>query len=391
MKTMKNVSFKLMMLLAFGASLLITSCESEEDDPIPLPVAAFSVSNLTPVAGEEITFTSNATEATTYQWAFGDGGTSTEESPSHTYSSEGSFTVTFSVVGEGGTATSDTLITVGYPNVFFTEGVFDATEGLVTDYNIYKTIFGATNSSEEVTNYPDESSRHLPIALSNDGTRIYYLDNYNGDLFEAGIDGSGEKTIVTGVFYYPSGLALDAEGNIYVTDRGDDITGEGAVVYKVTPAGVATVLYDDADLEVPTAIAIDQATGDIYVNDVGAEDSGYAADGIWKGNTSGSALTKVITGGGYSIAIGGGNLYYNDAFSGENMAFAPLSDLSSPTKYADLVEPRAYGLCYFGGKVYWTDLGADYLEGSIKRANADGSGTSTLLEGLVDPRAVLVF
>jgi PKD repeat protein len=36
------------------------------------------------------------------QWAFGDGGTSTEENPTHIYTAVGSYTVTLSVSGPGG-------------------------------------------------------------------------------------------------------------------------------------------------------------------------------------------------------------------------------------------------------------------------------------------------
>lgn len=52
-----------------------------------------------------------------YTWQFGDGTISSEESPTHTYNSVGSFTVTLSVVGETETAslTKTTYISVIKP------------------------------------------------------------------------------------------------------------------------------------------------------------------------------------------------------------------------------------------------------------------------------------
>ena len=47
-------------------------------------------------------------------WDFGDGNTSTEDSPTHTYTTSGSFDVSLSVVGDAG---SDTNTLSGYVNV----------------------------------------------------------------------------------------------------------------------------------------------------------------------------------------------------------------------------------------------------------------------------------
>jgi gliding motility-associated-like protein len=49
-----------------------------------------------------VQFTDNSTGATGWQWDFGDGGSSTLRSPSHTYTSAGNFTVTLTVTGPGG-------------------------------------------------------------------------------------------------------------------------------------------------------------------------------------------------------------------------------------------------------------------------------------------------
>ncbi|GAA2360564.1 ThuA domain-containing protein [Dactylosporangium salmoneum] len=53
-------------------------------------------------------------QAITYAWAFGDGGTSTEANPSHTYTTNGNFTAQLTVTDDGGrTGTANVLVTVG--------------------------------------------------------------------------------------------------------------------------------------------------------------------------------------------------------------------------------------------------------------------------------------
>jgi len=64
---------------------------------------------------EDLAFTYASTGSiTTWAWDFGDGKTSTEQNPSHTYQQRGSYTVSLSVTGPGGT---NTLIQPSYITV----------------------------------------------------------------------------------------------------------------------------------------------------------------------------------------------------------------------------------------------------------------------------------
>ncbi|WP_421920649.1 PKD domain-containing protein [Marinifilum sp.] len=47
-----------------------------------------------------VQFTNNSTDGETYQWDFGDGNTSTEENPNHTYEASGSFTVSLTTTND---------------------------------------------------------------------------------------------------------------------------------------------------------------------------------------------------------------------------------------------------------------------------------------------------
>ena len=65
------------------------ACKNDEEE-VPLPTASFTYeldqTNLLLVA-----FTSTTTNATNFNWNFGDGNTSAEEHPTHTYSEAGNY------------------------------------------------------------------------------------------------------------------------------------------------------------------------------------------------------------------------------------------------------------------------------------------------------------
>ncbi len=60
-----------------------------------LPIAAFDIATSTPAPGTPVAFTDRSTGApTSWQWQFGDGGTSSSQNPTHVYAAPGPYTVT---------------------------------------------------------------------------------------------------------------------------------------------------------------------------------------------------------------------------------------------------------------------------------------------------------
>ena len=75
--------------------------------PVPPPVASFSVNLSSGSAPLAVQFSDTSLGTiTSWQWDFGDGGTSTERSPSHRYTLAGSHTARLTVAGPGGADTS---------------------------------------------------------------------------------------------------------------------------------------------------------------------------------------------------------------------------------------------------------------------------------------------
>ncbi|MFZ1688049.1 MAG: PKD domain-containing protein [Flavobacteriales bacterium] len=78
----------------------------------PAPVAAFAPSSAQVQVGEVVTFSNMSTAGTTSNWSFGDGGSSTDMQPTHSYSQPGLYTVTLTVSMNGCDATTATVIEV---------------------------------------------------------------------------------------------------------------------------------------------------------------------------------------------------------------------------------------------------------------------------------------
>jgi len=77
------------------------------------PVAGFTASTANGAAPLSIVFTNTSTGTVdSYAWTFGDGGTSTSQSPNHTFTTAGTYTVTLVVTNKGGSSTATLKVTV---------------------------------------------------------------------------------------------------------------------------------------------------------------------------------------------------------------------------------------------------------------------------------------
>ncbi|ODV48888.1 PGF-CTERM protein/PGF-pre-PGF domain-containing protein/methanogen extracellular protein (TIGR04279 family) [Methanohalophilus euhalobius] len=86
----------------FSSFAIVADTESA---PVTGPAEMEADFTATPVEGQsplEVTFTAEADNVDSWQWDFGDGSTSTEQNPTHTYEEPGTYTVVLTVEGEGG-------------------------------------------------------------------------------------------------------------------------------------------------------------------------------------------------------------------------------------------------------------------------------------------------
>ncbi len=102
------------------------------------PQASFSADKTEVAAGEAVQFTDLSTGGpTSWQWNFGDGTTSTERNPSHTYANSGVYTVTLTVsnpAGSGTEAKADHIRVYEPPQADFSADKIEATLGEVIQF-----------------------------------------------------------------------------------------------------------------------------------------------------------------------------------------------------------------------------------------------------------------
>jgi cell division septation protein DedD len=82
-------------------------------EPTPAPPAAqFTWDPPSPAVLTDIQFTNTSTGDTSWDWDFGDGGTSSAQNPSHAYALPGDYVVKLTVTGAGGTDSVSHTVTV---------------------------------------------------------------------------------------------------------------------------------------------------------------------------------------------------------------------------------------------------------------------------------------
>ena len=103
MKTLRLLFSQILIISVF----FLSNCSKEEELSV-----SFTMDKTNAEVGETITFTNTSQYATSYEWDFGDGNSSTEENPTHSYSSTGVFSITLTANGEGGSGTAAKSVTI---------------------------------------------------------------------------------------------------------------------------------------------------------------------------------------------------------------------------------------------------------------------------------------
>ncbi len=105
------------------------------DNASSVPNARFVWTPVDPQVGEALSFTDASTgEITSWAWNFGDGGTSSEQNPTHVYEHAGVFPVTLTTTGHAGTSGARVTVEVGaQPSSPAGDGVVPAVVGLLEE------------------------------------------------------------------------------------------------------------------------------------------------------------------------------------------------------------------------------------------------------------------
>ena len=91
--------------LVLVGTMIYTSCQKK-------PTACISASATTVVTNQKIDFTSCSTDGSGYAWDFGDGQTSAEQNPSHSYSSAKTYDVTLTTSSKNGKKSDKSSVSI---------------------------------------------------------------------------------------------------------------------------------------------------------------------------------------------------------------------------------------------------------------------------------------
>jgi len=177
----------------------------------------------------------------------------------------------------------------------------------------------------------------------------------------------------------PTGVAIDAVGNVYVAEPGSSATNysDGAVIMIASGGGTPVVL--GSGFFEPTGVAVD-ASGNVYVAD-------YGNNAVKEIPAGGGAIVTLGSGfsGPYGIAVDAfGNLYIGDSNNNE-VKEIPAGNGTPVTLGSGFNHPTGVAIDA-AGNVYVTD----HANNAIKKILASGGSTITLAHGSGDPNGVAV-
>jgi len=108
--------------------------------PLPSPTAGFDTLS-SGIFGTKYFFTDQSTGANTWYWIFGDGSTSTDQNPFHTFPGAGVYTVTQIVTASSGCTDTITKIITIYPNILIPNVFTPNNDGINDEFWIPNTGF----------------------------------------------------------------------------------------------------------------------------------------------------------------------------------------------------------------------------------------------------------
>lgn len=253
---MKKNTFLILTIVALITAMAI-SCKKT-----PAPTAEIFAS----IDGYTVTFNPTVTDVSSYAWNFGDGETSTEVKPEHTYAVSGTYTVTLVVKGEGGEATATKDITIAASLLEMLTGGESAASGktwvLDRSYTVgdgggpvmnapYALAVPSAENVLDIFGLGDEYDNEFTFV--HDGH--YSVNSKNGNVLAAAVYGSATLTVIPESIAWTVGLCAaswDAPASATWTINTTDL-----VIDAVT---------DPNDTNVPPATETVTITGKTWIS-----------------------------------------------------------------------------------------------------------------------------
>ncbi len=221
--------------------------------------------------------------------------------------------------------------------------------------------------------FPDCNGNGIPdgqdLGPTVGGREIFWTDNQNDRVSRVALTGGVVTVLANSGFSNPSQIALDLPGGkMYWTD------GISSSIYRANLDGSGLEPLITSGLAGPEGIDIDSAGGKMYW--VEFQPSGRR---VRRANLDGSNIETLISGlagpQGIALDLGAGKVYYADSLNGSihraNLNGSGIEDLIT----TGLAAPTDLALDTTAGKMYWIDQVSD----KIQRSNLNGSNVEDLV------------
>ncbi len=175
---MKKTNLIILIVALFG-TVNFTSCKKDAADPAPF--VFYSVE----VDGATVTFKNKSEGAVSYQWDFGDGTTSTEESPVHTYPGKGKYVPTlYATAASGVTGEASTVLQIAKISAIKLD------DNSISDWDTvaYNVVTGGSNSGNFIKSKYDYDGNYVYIYFEQNTTMAA------GNIYDLYIDADNDIT-----------------------------------------------------------------------------------------------------------------------------------------------------------------------------------------------------
>ncbi|AKB29105.1 cell surface protein [Methanosarcina siciliae T4/M] len=212
---------------------------------VSAPIASFTMDSNSGRVPFTVQFTDTSNgSVSSWKWEFGDGGISTEQNPIHTYVTEGSYNVTLTATGPGGsnkiTSTEPVVVSAPLTSDSYNGGIplTNVQNGTVSGGLWYDSYYAMETSAQKaftLPSYSDIKWARLYIDVY-DG---HMQNNYRGNV-EIGIDADGDSTYelrknetFNTTYSFPG---EGGAGPVWLSDHMNRVTSDYLMWYDLTDA-----------------------------------------------------------------------------------------------------------------------------------------------------------